>query len=270
MKKTILVGAILFLLSVSNVFAQSAQTFTISLNGSALNTTSALNITINFTEGSAQLDSGATFKANGAAQLLTDVNATTNVITVVWSGSITDGKATVTAKLKPGSISGSPKITVTKVEAAGGKDITSQVTSVVSQNISQPTPEPTPTPEATTPTPTPTPKVEANKPSIDLTGPEVVELKERGSTIFKLTATGKNFTSTSVCKITSSDNFLLRVRPSKFLLSPLRKSRMLIGRVSSTATRDIIDFGEAEEVDVEVSCKNGATDNLTILLEPPL
>ena len=110
----------------------SSDTLTITINGQSVNQTSALNVTVAFSDPTvAQLDTGVTFMGTGAAQLLTDVNATTGVLTAVWSGNITDGVATITGMLKPGTMGGTSMISVTKVEAAGGTDITGSVVATV-------------------------------------------------------------------------------------------------------------------------------------------
>ena len=113
--------------------ALSADTITVTINGADVTTTNALNVTLSFTDETvASLDTGVTFMGTGATQLLTDVNTGTGILTVVWDGTITNNKAEITAMLKAGSMAGSTMIAVTKVEAAGGVDITSNVQSVVS------------------------------------------------------------------------------------------------------------------------------------------
>ena len=111
----------------------SADTITVTVNGDSVNSTNALNVTLSFSDSTvATLDTGVTFMGTGAAQLLTDVNTQTNVLTAVWDGTITDGAAVLTAMLKPGTMAGTTTIAVTKVEAAGGLDITESVASTVS------------------------------------------------------------------------------------------------------------------------------------------
>lgn len=110
----------------------SADTITITVNGQAVAETSALNVTLSFSDPTvATLDTGVTFMGTGASQLLTDVDATKNVLTAVWSGSITDSAAVLTAMLKPGSKAGTTMISVSKVEAAGGTDVTGSVAATV-------------------------------------------------------------------------------------------------------------------------------------------
>lgn len=110
----------------------SADTITVSVNGQAVNETNAINVTLAFSDTAvASLDSGVTFMGNGATQLLTDVNTSTNVLTAVWDGTITDGVATITAMVKAGSKAGSTNISVIKVEVAGGQDVTTNVVATV-------------------------------------------------------------------------------------------------------------------------------------------
>lgn len=106
----------------------SADTFTVTIDGESVATTNALNVTVTFSDPSVvSLDTGVTFMGTGATQLLTDVNVTTGVLTVVWDGTITDNRAVLTGMLKAGSTAGTSTITVGKVEASGGNDISGAV-----------------------------------------------------------------------------------------------------------------------------------------------
>lgn len=110
----------------------SADTFTITITGDSVNTGMALNVTVAFTDSSVvTLDSGVTFMGTGATQLLTNVDADTGVLSVVWDGAISDNQAVITGMLKPGSMAGTTMINVAKVEASGGIDITDSVAIVV-------------------------------------------------------------------------------------------------------------------------------------------
>ncbi len=122
----------------------SADTFTVTIDGDALAATNALNVTISFSNPNVvQLDSGVTFMGTGATQLLTDVNTASNVLTVVWDGAITDNRAVITGMLKAGTQAGTSTISVSKVEASGGNDITTAVlvtvdpTTVTNSNSAQ-------------------------------------------------------------------------------------------------------------------------------------
>ncbi len=284
-KNNYFVGLIIFGLSFfgffnSNALAETAtDTFSITVNGSALNTTNALNITVGFNGGTAQVDSGVSFKGTGATQLLTDVNSTTGLITVVWTGNITDGKATITGKIKAGSKTGNPVMEIKKVEAAGGKDITSQVTSSATITTPQLTASPTPTPIAsptptTSPTPTASPMPTATSTptpgqevaSLTLTGPETYTLKKDRLNFFKVLVTGSNFNKTSKCTVSTSDDSLAKPRPVKFLLSSARNKKVVILRVPSLSVSEFVDQGLEDILTVSVSCSNGAEADTDVII----
>lgn len=110
------------------------DTLTVTITGGEINTSTALNVTITFGDTSiAKLASAnPTFMGAGATQLLTASDPDSGVLTVVWDGTITDNVVTITAMLEPGTMAGTTSIGVGKVEAAGGKDITSSVVAQVS------------------------------------------------------------------------------------------------------------------------------------------
>lgn len=249
MKKSIffvinLIGLITFCLVSNLTNAQSQETntqlvsnstlidtYVINLTGNALNSNSAINITVSFTGGTAELEKGFTFKGNGASLLLSDIDTLKNIITAVLTGSINDGKASITGKIKSGSITGNPKLTVTKIEASGGKDLTSDViATVTTSNSTSPSPTPTPTPS---PTPTPTPTPEVQGPSIQLIGPDSVTLKgSRRIGNITLTLQSFNFESLTKCRIVSSNN-IVKLRPKTLFLGPGEDEENISVRVSS-------------------------------------
>ena len=248
------------------------DTFIISINGNALNTTQALNLTVALdNSGLAELPTTVNLKTSGAAQLLSEIK--NNVITVLWSGSITDGKATITGKFKPGTVVGNPTLTVTKVEAAGGINITNSVAVVITTLNSQAalaTPTPSPSPSASPspspspePSPSPTP-VDENAPLLKVTAPATYTIKP-GLNFFKLRVDGIKFKSITDCEVTTSDDSLLRVRPSSFQLSPLRKKRVLLAKIPSSKASD---FQEDQEITIFVDCDNDTEAEDTVLITP--
>ncbi|MBI3590016.1 MAG: hypothetical protein HY094_01395 [Candidatus Melainabacteria bacterium] len=246
--------------------AGKVDTFTISLNGSTLSSASGLNITIGLPSG-AQLDTGLTFMANGASQLLTDVNVSTGLLTVVWSGAVSDSKVTITGMLKPNSQVDNASIMIIKVEASGGRDITGSVVANVTTLNSLATPTPTPTPEMPTPTPTATPLSDAG---LTIITPDSLSLKPRGLNVFKINIVGLNFKSISKCQATSSDDSLIKIKPKIFVLSPARNKKSVLVRLSRSLVSDIIDNGSSEDITVSVSCVNGAGDEKNVTLIPPI
>lgn len=256
------------------------ETFVVNLTGNSLNTTSALNVTVNISP-SAQLDSGITFKANGASLLLSDVNATTNLITVVWSGTVTDGKVTITGMLKPGTIAGSPIVTVTKVEASGGINITTSLTTNVTPGNSQ-SATPTPTPTAT-PISDSTPASNSNSsggtdqpensdvqpPTVVIDGPEQLILKRKRTNSVRLSVDVSDFTKKTRCDISTTNDTLLMITPKRFNLSDNIDSRVLIAKVPFIQALDLLSNDSQETVTITVNCVNGATDNIDLLITPP-
>ncbi len=281
MKKLALITNLLFMLVISlcffatkaNAQSISSDIFTITINGAALNATNGLNITVSFTGGTAELDKGVSFKANGAAQLLTDINSATKLITVVWTGAVTDGKATITGKIKAGSKTGNPTLSVVKVEAAGGKDITTSVTSQATISSSTPTPTPSATPSpipsatpSATPLATPSATPDKNKPGLTLKGPDNLLLTSGRLNFFKLTATGANFTTTSKCTISVSDDTLAKVKPSSFLLNQSRNKKIILVRIPSLTVAEFIRDGLEDVLTVSASCTNGAEDEIDVVI----
>ena len=261
----------------NNVEAETSDTYTIVLEGSSLGSTSALNITIALT--GAQLDTGVTFKANGASQLLTDVNTTTGIATVVWSGTISDGKATITGKIKAGSVTGTPSISITKVEAAGGVNITTQLTKITATVNSSASPETSPSPSPTptsspspTPSPTPSSTPEPTEPSVTITVPDEVKLKARGLNIFKITVKASNFAKSSRCEIDtafeSTEDITARARPATFILSSVRPKKSILIQLPRSLTRDLIENELEDTLFIDVNCSNGATGEEGVLLTP--
>ncbi len=273
----------------------SPDTFTINVSGNTLSSTTALNIMISISpSGSANLDTSLTFKGTGATQLLTDVNQGTGTLSVVWNGTLTNNSATITGMLKPGTASGTPVLTITKIEKAGGIDITKEVVSSITTSSSTPAPTPTPTPTPTpkpTPTPTepmPTPKPiptpidihptptplpspspeDTTEPGIVISGTEEILLQSDIVNAGKLKVKATDFGAFSKCTVNVSDSDLLRVKPKRFLLGPGRTRQTIILRVPSAIAGDIIDNGDQEAVTIEVSCKNGAFDDTEVLLIP--
>ena len=291
MKKINLVVALLVMLAVSlnllslRVFSQTSalDTYTITLSNkdgkTSLNSpTTALNITVApGGQGVSGLDTGVSFKANGAIGLLTDVNLTKNLITVVWSGGISDGKATITGKLKQGNTV-APNFTVVKIEKDGGVDVTADLnikvelssssTSQSSSSSSGAVSSTSSSSGGTTTSSSGGPIMASAEPGVTLNGPDQFVVKRTGLNTFKLKVKGTNFKSATKCTISVSDDSLLRVRPKRFTLSPQRSSGSLLAKVPLSTARGIIDNDSSEIVDVDVDCSNDTSDTLEIELAP--
>lgn len=109
------------------------DTLTIRLFGEEVSSAIALKIQLSFSDPDvAHLASTQPkFEASGARELLTEADSEKNIISVIWDGDITNNEAKITAMLAPGTKSGRTNILVTKVEKAGGVDITDKIVFLV-------------------------------------------------------------------------------------------------------------------------------------------
>lgn len=165
------------------------DTYTINLSGIHLNNVSGLNVKIKLPRKQADITTGVTFKGTGANVLLSTVtgpSAEEYTVSLVLTGMITDGKATITGKFIENSIIPGAEFLVTSITQDGGLDLTDLLTKEIIFSNSKATPTPTATPSATpsatatpsgsggvTATPTPSASVSAQAQDIiDLIGEE--------------------------------------------------------------------------------------------------
>lgn len=163
------------------------DTYTINLSGIHLNNVSGLNVKIKLPRKQADITTGVTFKGTGANVLLSTVtgpSAEEYTVSLVLTGMITDGKATITGKFIENSIIPGAEFLVTSITQDGGLDLTDLLTKEIIFSNSKATPTPTATPSATpsatatpsgsggvTATPTPSASVSAQAQDIiDLIG----------------------------------------------------------------------------------------------------
>lgn len=262
----------LFFLTSNVVNAQTSteseiDSIDISLTGNALNTTSALNVTVLVNSGTAQLEKPITFMGTGATLILTEVDAASNLVTVVWSGTITDGKATIKVKVKKGSVTGAPVFSVSSVKAAGDVDISTQVNSTVTTTTAVPLGSATPS-AFPTETPSPTLSGEDELAGLELSGPDSIVLKRRSLNLIKLIVKGLNLDGRTRCKVSSSDTDILRVRPSRFTLTPSRSRKIIFARVPFLQVLDFLEDDLTETVIVNVSCNNDTEVEKEITVNP--
>ena len=290
MKNANIVASLLVILIISfnlislKVLSQttgSPDTYTITLTNkdgknSLGSPTSALNIKVApGGQDVAGLDSGVSFKGTGAIPILTNVDPVTNVITVVWSGGITDGKAIITGKLKQGSTI-AQNFTVVKVEKDGGKDITGDLditinlsSSIVPVTSSSSSGGSTSSSSSGGTTTSSSGGTSMNEPSITLSAPEEFTVNKTGSNIFKLKATGADFTSTVKCQFDISDDSIVRVKPVRFSLSRARNTKVFLAKVPNAEVRNLLSNSSSDIVTIDVSCTNDASDSVDIIITSP-
>ncbi len=267
MKKVCCLVVVVFSLVLNSLFylrtysqdGSLIDTYTIDITGDTLNTITALNITVSIANNATQLQPGVIFMANGASLLLSDVKASTGVVSVVWTGNITDGKLTVSGKLTP--VSTAPEISVSKIEAAGGKDITAEVTSTITTSASttQSTPTPTAVPSAT-PEGTPTPTPVSSGPSITISAPDEIDVSNPRQRRAIVRVAASNFArGFTRCTARTSDRTVLRISPRVFPLGQNLRNARLVARVHPFVVSSLLDDEIFEETaTINISCRNGA------------
>ena len=290
-----LIGVIVFFASIAKAQTSSSgsisttsnvvDTYTITLTNNTasndvLKTLNGLNITVVFNNGAAKLDSGVNFKASGASKLLGETNADTGVISIALNGAITGGSAEISGMLKPGSVTGNPTISVTKIEKSGGVNITNDVKAVAVLSSSQ----------AIQPSITNTGQNSGNNSSgsnnsgnighngddsgdgdtniseIEIAGPEEIDLSLKGLNGAKFKVTYPDLTSVVKCEVETSDDSLLRIRPKKFLLSPLKKSKAIVGKVPRVTVKNFVKNKDSDIVTIDVTCSDDAVGETEVLI----
>ena len=295
MKKMNIVAALLIILTVSfnlislKVCSQStgaSDTYTITLTNksgkTSLNSpTTALNIKVTpGGQGVSGINTGVSLKATGATTLLTNVDTTANLITVVWSGGISDGKAIITGTLKQGNTI-VPNFLVTKVEKDGGTNITDDLNITVNLSSSIPPPSSSSSSSGSSVSSSSSSggitalsssggsTIMSSEPSITLSGPEEFVVKRPGLNTFKLKIKGANFTAATRCEIDISADSLLRVKPRRFILNAARISGTLLAKVPGTVVKDLLDNKSSDIATVDVSCSNDTSDSIDIIITSP-
>lgn len=135
------------------ISSTNIDTYTINLSGSELNNISGLNLKIKIPGKKADITTGITFMGTGASVLLSTVTGPTSeeyTLSLVLTGMITDGKATITGKFIDNSIVNGAEFLVTSITRDGNSDLTSILTKEIIFSNSKATPTPTATPTSTT------------------------------------------------------------------------------------------------------------------------
>lgn len=108
----------------------------------------------------------------------------------------------------------------------------------------------------------------AGTPSIILSGPTTILLSNQGKNKFTIKANAYNFTSKANCKITKSNNLLLKNGLKSFLLDAVRTSRKITFKIPFIQAFDLINSQAEETVTISAICSNGASDEIDVLITP--
>lgn len=107
-------------------------------------------------------------------------------------------------------------------------------------------------------------------PVLTLQAPEALILKPTGMNKVFVNAEASDFSTKSKCTVfTSSDSGLsLKIRPKKFSLSSTKINKDFKIMVNNIDALELINSETSEVVTISVTCDNGASDEIDILLAP--
>ena len=86
--------------------------------------------------------------------------------------------------------------------------------------------------------------------------------------MFSLTANAFNFSSSSTCDLTSSDDSLVKFKSKRFSLSSSKTKKTIKVRVPLTGALDLITNSTSKTVTISITCNNGASEQADVLITP--
>ena len=115
-----------------------------------------------------------------------------------------------------------------------------------------------------------TTELSGDTPIISLSAPEAVLIKQNGNTKVKVMVEGTNFSSKSNCDIfvSNENDITLKAKPSFFSLTPKATRKKFKIILPFAEGQNITNNGAGENVSVNVTCDNGANDEINILFTP--
>lgn len=113
------------------------------------------------------------------------------------------------------------------------------------------------------PTTSPTPS-EEESPSLNLSGDTSLVVKPTGKNVINLLATANNFSTKTVCKVISSSEMLVKVKPKKFILSSEKNEQKIKVKVPFSTV--LATSGAPNTITLTATCKNGTSDEIDILV----
>lgn len=113
-------------------------------------------------------------------------------------------------------------------------------------------------------------ELSGDTPILSLSAPEAVLIKQNGNTKVKVKAESTNFSSKVMCNVfVSSDSGIVpKVKPSKFSLSSTTSKKKFRLVLPFSNGQDITNAGSSENFTVNVTCDNGANDEIDVLFTP--
>lgn len=126
---------------------------------------------------------------------------------------------------------------------------------------------PTPTPGTST-TPEPTPNEGSGGEIAQISGPNTLNLKPNTSNTLKLTISLSGFKLSSICQIYTSNDNLVIVKPRKFIQEKNNSKQTITVTIPREFASNLIETNTSKNVRVNVTCENGASDEVTLSIVP--
>lgn len=105
-------------------------------------------------------------------------------------------------------------------------------------------------------------------PGITILGPDKIFLESKGNNLVKFTTSAFYFPTTSRCQVFTSNDPLLKVKPRSFSLNNEKNQKVIDVKVPTTFARNLITTGTSKIVTINVTCKNGARNQIDLLVIP--
>lgn len=110
--------------------------------------------------------------------------------------------------------------------------------------------------------------ISVSSPELEIVGPTIFVLKQKGKNIVKLNVTSVNFKLPTQCQVFTSDDSLIMVKPLTFNLSAFLRQQILRVTIPKKIASDLIKAKTSKEVTINVTCKNGTSDEFDLNITP--
>lgn len=107
-------------------------------------------------------------------------------------------------------------------------------------------------------------------PTLEIIGQDTLILKSRGGNKVVLKANAFNFPQLTKCRVTTSNDSLVKVKPKQFLLSKVQTKKKITVRVPLAKAFELIENDSEETATITIVCENGTSDEFDLLLTPTL
>lgn len=111
---------------------------------------------------------------------------------------------------------------------------------------------------------------EDGPPSIAVSGPEALILKQKGKNMIELSVNSFNFNTRTRCEVITSDNVAVMVKPSVFKLDKTKPKRKVKIKIPLSQALTLIEEDRTETLSISILCDNGVSDEIDVEISPTL